>query len=156
MENIGAENICKIIIVESEQRRLFHPKLHDNFLERVVRHKKPSGIKKCLFGKSDPDDTRRMLAQQYALDQQRFYSKFGFDIETIEHLERSENDAKSNIENDRNEHNRVSKNVLGGNVKNLGRKILKARRKVSFSKAQANQSQQFITGKSCFFMFFFL
>ncbi|CAG9762243.1 unnamed protein product [Ceutorhynchus assimilis] len=144
MEKITSENICKIIILESSQQRLFHPKLQENFLqqENLVRRKRPSVFKKCLFGKSDPDDTKRMLEEQYGLDQQRFFSRFGFDIETIEQLERTKDDVKENIENDRNEQNRKS---CSAGIKNLGKKILKARRKVSFNKPQTNQSQQFIT-----------
>lgn len=150
MEKTNPENICKIIILESNQRRIFHPKLHDNFAERVSTHKKSSsGIKKCLFGKADSDDTRRMLEEQYVLDQQRFFNKFGFDIDTIEHLERSKDDIKENIENDRNGQNievkTTSCDIFSGAVKTLGRKVLKARRKVTFSRAQARQSQQVIT-----------
>ncbi|XP_076251277.1 uncharacterized protein LOC143190666 [Rhynchophorus ferrugineus] len=152
MESYSSEGICKIIILESKQQRLFHPKLHQNFLERIAVHKKASrasSIKRCLFGKANPDDTKRLLQQQYRKDQQRFLDKFGFDIKTIEELENCKDDVRENIENDRNGQNRELRssdcNFFDGPTKNFGRKVLKARRKVVFNSIQADQSQKFIT-----------
>ncbi|KAH0999488.1 uncharacterized protein LOC109533542 [Dendroctonus ponderosae] len=141
MEN---HDICKIIVLESSKGRQIQAKQQGNFLDRLSRHKKSVSIRKCLFGQADPEDTRRLLDDQYQLDQKRFLSKFGFDVETIEYLERSKNDESVNRENDRNGQNREAK-VLSGKANSLSRKILKARRKVMFSKDQAGQSQQFIT-----------
>lgn len=146
MEN---HDICKIIVLESSKGRQIQAKQQGNFLDRIMRHKKSVSIRKCLFGKADPEDTKRLLDDQYQLDQQRFLTKFGFDVETIEYLERSENDESVNRENDRNGQNRETK-VLSGKAKNSTRKVLKARRKVMFNKDQAGHSQQFITGKLSF------
>ncbi|XP_066145377.1 uncharacterized protein [Euwallacea fornicatus] len=135
------ENSYKFIVLETNRRRLLHPsQQQDHDQDRELVHKRPSGYKKCLFGKADPGVTRRMLQEQYALDQKRFLAKFGFDIETIENLERSRDYAKENIENDFNGQNR---DIKTADVK--GRKLLKARRKVIFNKSQSSLSQQFIT-----------
>ncbi|XP_030766432.1 uncharacterized protein LOC115890364 [Sitophilus oryzae] len=150
MENT-THDICKIIILESKQKRLFHPRIHENFFNRISLHKKPtsSSTKRCLFGKANSDDTKKLLQEQYLQDQERFFKKFGFDIKTIEDLENCKDDVRENIENDRNTQNKKSETTACGlfdvPVKNLGRKILKARRKVTFSKAQTSQSQKFIT-----------
>ncbi|XP_050300123.1 uncharacterized protein LOC126738729 [Anthonomus grandis grandis] len=123
------ENIYKIVIMESGPGRLFvHPKSSRDLSQDLVARRKRS--KKCLFGKADPEDTRRMLEEQYALDQERFMTRFGFDVETIEELERSKDDVKENVAEKK---------------KCPGRKILKARRKMTFGRVQPNQGQQFIT-----------
>lgn len=130
MEN---KNVCKVLILEGG-RRLLH---QEPIQERMLHHKKPtvlvSGFKRCLFGKCDPEDTRKLLEEQYQLDQKRFLAKFGFDIEMVENMERSLEFCKENIETGRK----------------CPRKVLKARRKMSFAnnKTQAGLSQQFITGK---------
>ncbi|CAG4976475.1 unnamed protein product [Colias eurytheme] len=40
------------------------------------------GSCKCLFGAPDRDETRRLMAEQYARDRKRFIRRFNFDIET--------------------------------------------------------------------------
>lgn len=143
MEN--SNDVCKVFVVETNERRCLIPKHDENYLDRILKHKRPSVIRKCLFGVADPEVTRRMLAEQYVFDQGRFMAKFGFDIESIEEMERTKDDLSENIENDRNGQNRGCGDVLTG--RKIGKKILKARRKVTFNKPQTSQSQQYITGK---------
>ncbi|XP_026490359.1 uncharacterized protein LOC113396581 [Vanessa tameamea] len=40
------------------------------------------GSCKCLFGAPDRDETRRLMAEQYARDRKRFIRRFNFDVET--------------------------------------------------------------------------
>lgn len=40
------------------------------------------GSCKCLFGAPDRDETRRLMAEQYARERKRFIIRFNFDIET--------------------------------------------------------------------------
>ncbi|CAK1542530.1 unnamed protein product [Leptosia nina] len=40
------------------------------------------GSCKCLFGVPDRDETRRLMAEQYARDRKRFIRRFNFDVET--------------------------------------------------------------------------
>lgn len=40
------------------------------------------GSCKCLFGAPDRDETRRLMAEQYARDKKRFIRRFNFDIES--------------------------------------------------------------------------
>ncbi|XP_072945420.1 uncharacterized protein [Epargyreus clarus] len=40
------------------------------------------GSCKCLFGAPDRDETRRLMAEQYARERKRFIRRFNFDIET--------------------------------------------------------------------------
>ncbi|XP_030025985.2 uncharacterized protein LOC115444338 [Manduca sexta] len=40
------------------------------------------GSCKCLFGAPDRDETRRLMAEQYARDRKRFIRRFNFDIDT--------------------------------------------------------------------------
>ncbi|CAG9571918.1 unnamed protein product [Danaus chrysippus] len=40
------------------------------------------GSCKCLFGAPDRDETRRLMAEQYARDRKRFIKRFNFDVET--------------------------------------------------------------------------
>ncbi|KAM3966004.1 LOW QUALITY PROTEIN: uncharacterized protein ACR2FA_012863 [Aphomia sociella] len=40
------------------------------------------GSCKCLFGAPDRDETRRLIAEQYARERKRFIRRFNFDIET--------------------------------------------------------------------------
>ncbi|KAL3267119.1 hypothetical protein HHI36_011259 [Cryptolaemus montrouzieri] len=44
-------------------------------------------IKKCLFGKCDPDDTLRLLDEQAEIDRKRIMERFGIDINDIEDIE---------------------------------------------------------------------
>ncbi|KAL1505407.1 hypothetical protein ABEB36_004980 [Hypothenemus hampei] len=98
-------------------------------LEERQRKIRCVGMKKCLFGKADPETTTRMLNEQYTIDRKRFLEQFGIDIEIFE----SDCDAKEN-------------NPNGLNVPETPtRKVLKAKRKVVFNTIQAKQSQQFIT-----------
>ncbi|XP_034836454.1 uncharacterized protein [Maniola hyperantus] len=40
------------------------------------------GSCKCLFGAPDRDETKRLMAEQYARERKRFIRRFNFDIET--------------------------------------------------------------------------
>ncbi|XP_052749800.1 uncharacterized protein LOC113510412 [Galleria mellonella] len=40
------------------------------------------GSCKCLFGAPDRDETKRLVAEQYARDRKRFIRRFNFDIDT--------------------------------------------------------------------------
>lgn len=40
------------------------------------------GSCKCLFGAPDRDETRRLMAEQYARERKRFIRRFNFDVET--------------------------------------------------------------------------
>ncbi|CAH4001525.1 unnamed protein product [Pieris brassicae] len=40
------------------------------------------GSCKCLFGAPDRDETKRLMAEQYARDRKRFIKRFNFDVET--------------------------------------------------------------------------
>lgn len=40
------------------------------------------GSCKCLFGAPDRDETKRLMAEQYARDRKRFIRRFNFDIES--------------------------------------------------------------------------
>ncbi|KAK9872179.1 hypothetical protein WA026_016232 [Henosepilachna vigintioctopunctata] len=43
-------------------------------------------VKRCLFGKSNPEDTLRMLNEQREIDRRRFLERFGIDINKLEQM----------------------------------------------------------------------
>lgn len=55
-----------------------------NLTFNVINYNVRKSKVKCLFGKSDPLDTQRMLEDQYQQDKTRLCERFGIDIEDIE------------------------------------------------------------------------
>lgn len=50
--------------------------------------------KKCLFGKSDPEDTLKLLEEQHKADKKRFLERFGIDLDDIENIPDGGNENK--------------------------------------------------------------
>ncbi|KAJ8984604.1 hypothetical protein NQ317_006066 [Molorchus minor] len=109
--------VCKIIIFDNKDQRVLKPKKVEE-RNGVGRFTKAASIKKCLFGVAKPEDTEKLLQEQYEADRRRFNERFGFDIEQIENLD-SENDE--NVENARPVASKKCAN---------GRRVLKAQRRV--------------------------
>ncbi|CAG5054154.1 unnamed protein product [Parnassius apollo] len=51
-------------------------------LRDVNSSRRRRGSCKCLFGAPDRDETRRLMAEQYARERKRFIRRFNFDVET--------------------------------------------------------------------------
>lgn len=130
--------VCKIVILESKDRRnIKGKKLDDGHENIVMRIMKANPIKKCLFGVPEMADTEKMLQEQLEIDRQRFNEKFGFDLKEIERLDMDGNNENVNI-------------IGTGNPPSSARKIkkvLRDRRRAVFRPYNiGNNKQSVMTG----------
>lgn len=66
----------------SESRTMQRPRFLD--FTGNCNVEKLKATKKCLFGKSDPEDTQKLLEEQCQADKKRFLERFGIDLDDIE------------------------------------------------------------------------
>lgn len=70
----------------------FEPSLFSRVLRALEddrdrnNNQRTEATKRCLFGKPDPEDTKRMLREQLESDRKRLKERFGLDVENIENV----------------------------------------------------------------------
>lgn len=57
-----------------------------NALDNNKDVKRVEATKRCLFGKADLEETKKLLKEQSENDRRRFRERFGIDVENIENL----------------------------------------------------------------------
>lgn len=68
-----------------------------NLTYRVINTNFKTSKVKCLFGKSDPLDTQRMLEEQYQEGRTRLHERFGIDIDEMQDLENRQGTCNINM-----------------------------------------------------------
>lgn len=132
--------MCKIVILENNDRRMTNAKKIDNGSnDVVVKIIKANPIKKCLFGVPDIADTEKMLKEQLEIDRQRFNEKFGFDLKEIERLDMDGNNENIDINKSSSSQSATSRKM---------KKVLRDRRRAVFRPYNMgnSNSQSVMTG----------
>lgn len=91
----------------SESRTIQRPRFLDFSGNRDAERAKAT--KKCLFGRSDPEDTEKLLEEQRQADKKRFLERYGIDLDDIENRPGPEGSETNKCEQRKSGKSRVAR-----------------------------------------------